>query len=93
MHSSGRLLEFQNNILTIWLAIFSVCCMDFSVNAGEFFSNLSLFLFPLGDLTRLPVQAVDRALLVDILPRAEQAKGSAWAAIMLGIGSVCGFFL
>ncbi|KAF8497455.1 MFS general substrate transporter [Russula emetica] len=38
------------------------------------------------------VQAVDRALLVDILPRAEQAKGNAWAAIMLGIGSVGGFF-
>lgn len=45
------------------------------------------------DLTGLLVQAVDRALLVDILPRAEQAKGNAWAAIMLGIGSVGGFFL
>jgi hypothetical protein len=44
-------------------------------------------------LTGVPVQAVDRALLVDILPRAEQAKGNAWAAIMLGIGSVAGFFL
>ena len=93
MPSSGRLLEFQNNILTIWLAIFSVCCMDFSVNAGEFFPISLCFCSPLGDLTRLPVQAVDRALLVDILPRAEQAKGGAWAAIMLGIGSVCGFFL
>jgi solute carrier family 45 protein 1/2/4 len=39
------------------------------------------------------VQAVDRALLVDTLPRADQAKGNAWAAIMLGIGSVGGFFL
>ena len=44
-------------------------------------------------LTGLLVQAVDRALLVDTLPRAEQAKGNAWAAIMLGIGSVGGFFL
>ena len=48
MPSSGRLLEFQNNILTIWLAIFSVCCMDFSVNAGEFFfQSLSVFV-PVG---------------------------------------------
>lgn len=50
-------------------------------------------LFLLDDLTGLLVQAVDRALLVDTLPRAEQAKGNAWAAIMLGIGSVGGFFL
>ena len=37
--------------------------------------------------------AVDRALLVDTLPRDEQAKGNAWAAIMVGIGGVSGFFL
>ncbi|KAI0279577.1 major facilitator superfamily domain-containing protein [Russula aff. rugulosa BPL654] len=60
-----------NNLLTICLAVVSIYCIDFSINA---------------------VQAVDRALLVDILPRAEQAKGNAWAAIMLGIGSVGGFF-
>ena len=50
-------------------------------------------MFLLGDLTRLSVQAVDRALIVDILPRAEQAEGNAWAAVMLGLGSVTGFFL
>ena len=50
-------------------------------------------LFLLDNLTGLLVQAVDRALLVDTLPRAEQAKGNAWAAIMLGVGSVGGFFL
>ena len=48
---------------------------------------------PSDELTGLLVQAVDRALLVDVLSRAEQAKGNAWAAIMLGIGSVGGFFL
>jgi solute carrier family 45 protein 1/2/4 len=83
---------FQNNILTIWLAILSIYCIDFSINAGKL-SHVSLFMFLRGELTRLPVQAVDRALLVDTLPRAEQAKGNAWAAIMLGIGSVAGFFL
>ncbi|KAF8896631.1 hypothetical protein BD779DRAFT_1727678 [Infundibulicybe gibba] len=38
------------------------------------------------------VQAVDRALLVDTLPQSSQASGNAWAACMLGIGSVVGFF-
>jgi len=39
------------------------------------------------------VQAVDRALLVDTLPPSRQASGSAWAAGMLGVGSVVGFFM
>lgn len=56
-------------------------------------SPYSFYIFLSEDLTGPLVQAVDRALLVDILPRAEQAKGNAWAAIMLGIGSVGGFFL
>ncbi|KAJ6562313.1 major facilitator superfamily domain-containing protein [Mycena capillaripes] len=39
------------------------------------------------------VQAVDRALLVDTLPPAQQAAGNACAALMLGFGSVVGFFI
>ncbi|EPS95433.1 hypothetical protein FOMPIDRAFT_1054159 [Fomitopsis schrenkii] len=39
------------------------------------------------------VQAVDRALIVDTLPSSEQADGNAWAARMLGIGSVAGYFI
>ncbi|KAF4603016.1 hypothetical protein EYR38_003421 [Pleurotus pulmonarius] len=39
------------------------------------------------------VQAVDRALLVDTLPSSEQPAGNAWAARMLGVGSVVGFFV
>ncbi|KAJ6562324.1 major facilitator superfamily domain-containing protein [Mycena capillaripes] len=39
------------------------------------------------------VQAVDRALLVDTLPPALQASGNAWAAAMLGLGSLTGFFV
>ena len=57
------------------------------------FLHVSISVILVGNLTSLLVQAVDRALLVDILPRAEQAKGNAWAAVMLGIGSVAGFFL
>jgi solute carrier family 45 protein 1/2/4 len=82
---------FQNNLLTIWLAVLSIYCIDFSINAGEI--PMSVVIFSLDDLTGLSVMAVDRALLVDILPRAEQEKGNAWAAIMAGIGGVGGFFL
>ncbi|CAE6481249.1 unnamed protein product [Rhizoctonia solani] len=39
------------------------------------------------------VQAVDRALLVDILPPSLQAAGNAWAGRMFGFGSVAGFFI
>lgn len=39
------------------------------------------------------VQAVQRALIVDTLPSSKQAAGNAWAARMLGIGSVIGFFM
>ncbi|KAI0088334.1 major facilitator superfamily domain-containing protein [Irpex rosettiformis] len=39
------------------------------------------------------VQAVDRALLVDTLPPSEQPDGNAWAARMLGVGSVAGYFI
>jgi len=87
----GRLPKFQNNVLTIWLAVLSIYFIDFSINAGDFPMFVALFLSD--ELTGLLVQAVDRALLVDVLSRAEQAKGNAWAAIMLGIGSVGGFFL
>ncbi|KAH7915904.1 major facilitator superfamily domain-containing protein [Hygrophoropsis aurantiaca] len=61
-----------NDILTIWLAVFAIYCIDFSINA---------------------VQAVDRALLVDTLPPFDQPSGNAWAARMLAIGSVAGFFV
>jgi solute carrier family 45, member 1/2/4 len=39
------------------------------------------------------VQAVDRALIIDVLPSFMQPSGNAWAARMLGLGSVVGFFM
>jgi solute carrier family 45 protein 1/2/4 len=36
---------------------------------------------------------MNRALLVDTLPTSDQATGNAWAARMLGIGSMAGFFV
>ncbi|KAG8215937.1 major facilitator superfamily domain-containing protein [Butyriboletus roseoflavus] len=62
----------SNDILTVWLAILSIYCIDFCINA---------------------VQALDRALLVDILPATKQPAGNAWAARMLAVGSVAGFFV
>ncbi|KAG2131037.1 major facilitator superfamily domain-containing protein [Suillus clintonianus] len=62
----------SNDSLTIWLAVLSIYCIDFSINA---------------------VQALDRALLVDTLPPSDQPSGNAWAARMLAIGSVFGFFV
>ncbi|EIW74070.1 MFS general substrate transporter [Coniophora puteana RWD-64-598 SS2] len=62
----------SNDVLTIWLAVFAIYCIDFSINA---------------------VQAVDRALLVDTLPTSDQPGGNAWAARMLAVGSVAGFYI
>ncbi|KAG8860488.1 hypothetical protein FRC20_011607, partial [Serendipita sp. 405] len=61
-----------NATITIWLAVISIYCIDFSINA---------------------VQAVDRALLVDTLPTAQQERGQAWAGRMLSVGSVLGFWV
>ncbi|KAJ7080927.1 MFS general substrate transporter [Mycena belliarum] len=51
---------------------------------------LSIFVI---DFSINAVQAVDRALLVDTLPPALQPAGNACAALMLGAGSVVGFFV
>ncbi|KAJ7468281.1 major facilitator superfamily domain-containing protein [Mycena galericulata] len=51
---------------------------------------LSIYLV---DFSINAVQAVDRALLVDTLPSSMQASGNAWAASMLGFGSLVGFFV
>ncbi|TEB23029.1 MFS general substrate transporter [Coprinellus micaceus] len=54
---------------------------------------LAILAIYLIDFSINAVQAVDRALLVDTLPPSDQASGNAWAARMLGIGSVVGFFV
>ncbi|KAG6864294.1 hypothetical protein C0991_010765 [Blastosporella zonata] len=51
---------------------------------------LSIYLI---DFSINAVMAMDRALLVDTLPPAAQSSGNAWAARMLGIGAVVGFFV
>ncbi|KAE9392066.1 hypothetical protein BT96DRAFT_1000693 [Gymnopus androsaceus JB14] len=50
---------------------------------------LSVYLI---DFSVNAVMAVDRALLVDILPASLQPSGNAWAAQMAGFGSVIGYF-
>ncbi|KAK7020000.1 major facilitator superfamily domain-containing protein [Favolaschia claudopus] len=54
---------------------------------------LAVIAIYLVDFSVNAVQAVDRALLVDILPPSLQASGNAWAASMLGLGSLIGFFI
>ncbi|KAI0640511.1 MFS general substrate transporter [Trametes meyenii] len=51
---------------------------------------LALFVI---DFSINAVQAVDRALIVDTLPPSDQADANAWAARMLGVGSVAGYFI
>ena len=80
----------QNDMLTIWLAVFAIFLIDFSINAGECISHV---MSKIAELRLHTVQAVDRALLVDTIPSFDQAAGNAWAARMLGIGSVVGFFV
>ena len=74
----------------MWFAIIAIYLIDFSINAGEYSQSNFRGIDILRDIA---VQAVDRALLVDTIPSSEQASGNAWAARMLGIGSVLGFFL
>jgi solute carrier family 45, member 1/2/4 len=54
---------------------------------------LAIFALYLVDFSINAVQALDRALIVDTLPSSQQASGNAWAAGMLGFGSVFGFLL
>ncbi len=37
--------------------------------------------------------AVDRALVVDVLPSSSQDHANAWASRMIGIGSIAGFYM
>lgn len=76
--------------MTIVFAIWSIYCIDFSINAGEYFES---YLGRRPNLGVFPVQAADRALLVDILPPSQQEVGNAWAGRMFGLGSVAGFFV
>lgn len=73
--------------MTIWLAVLAIYLIDFSINAGMLIKTS----YQLSDASI--VQAVDRALLIDTLPSAAQPAGNAWAARMLGVGSVIGFFV
>ncbi|KAJ8074283.1 hypothetical protein PM082_012593 [Marasmius tenuissimus] len=55
-----------------------------------FFAVFSVYVI---DFSINAVQAMDRALIVDSLPPSGQPAGHAWAAKMLAIGSVIGFFV
>ncbi|KZP04887.1 hypothetical protein FIBSPDRAFT_708005, partial [Athelia psychrophila] len=79
-----RLGTNSNDTLTIGLAVLSIYSIDFSINAGMCYTCTPR--------THL-VQAVNRALIIDTLPSAQQASGNAWASRMMGVGGIAGFFL
>ncbi|ESK94261.1 sucrose transporter [Moniliophthora roreri MCA 2997] len=65
----------------------------FSANNTGLTIALAVLAIYLIDFSINAVQAVDRALLVDTLSSSLQPAANAWAAKMLAIGSVLGFFL
>ncbi|KJA17812.1 hypothetical protein HYPSUDRAFT_145931 [Hypholoma sublateritium FD-334 SS-4] len=71
-------------------SIFTGWDNDSNDNLTIWLAVLAIYLI---DFSINAVQAVDRALLVDTLPPSDQPAGNAWAARMLGVGSVVGFFV
>ncbi|KAJ2805351.1 hypothetical protein H4R21_001292 [Coemansia helicoidea] len=54
---------------------------------------LAVVAFYFLDFSVNALQGSLRALVVDVLPAARQAAGTAWASRMLGIGNVCGYLM
>ncbi|PPQ81361.1 hypothetical protein CVT25_015468 [Psilocybe cyanescens] len=90
----GSLICISAMLLLGFTRPFASIFTDWNTNANNiltiWLAVLSIYLI---DFSINAVQAVDRALLVDTLPPSEQAAGNAWAARMLGVGSVVGFFV
>ncbi|KAF9072613.1 major facilitator superfamily domain-containing protein [Rhodocollybia butyracea] len=81
------------------LCVFAMMLLGWTKEvAGIFSSQISLTLWLavvsvyLIDFSVNAVMAVDRALLVDMLPATLQPSGNAWAARMAGIGGVVGYY-
>ncbi|KAF5324984.1 hypothetical protein D9619_009553 [Psilocybe cf. subviscida] len=87
------------------ICIFAMLLLGFTRGVASIFTGwgtgandtltiwLAVLAIYLIDFSINAVQAVDRALLVDTVPSSNQAAGNAWAARMLGVGSVVGFFV
>lgn len=76
--------------------MWSIYCIDFSINAGALTSTHSSAPGMNTDIFTIlhhSVMAVDRALVIDTLPKSEQEAGNAWASRMSGIGGIAGFFV
>ncbi|KAJ7050399.1 major facilitator superfamily domain-containing protein [Mycena amicta] len=71
-------------------AIFTGWNNPFNNTLTVWLAILSIYLV---DFSVNAVQAMDRALLVDTLPPSMQASANAWAARMLGVGGILGFFV
>lgn len=64
--------------------------MDFSINAG---AVIPVLLSDEFKFMTWQVMGLDRTLIVDTLPASEQPDGNSWAARMVAIGSVAGFYM
>ncbi|KAJ6617111.1 major facilitator superfamily domain-containing protein [Mycena sp. CBHHK59/15] len=91
---AGCLLCVASMLLLGYTREFAAIFTGYNTPTNEFvtvwLAILSIYLI---DFSINTVQAVDRALLVDTLPPSLQPAGNAWAALMLGMGSVVGFFV
>lgn len=91
--------------LGILVAFFAMYLFGFTRNFADIFARsgttlhntltiiLAVFSIYLIDFSINAIQAMDRALLVDLLSASEQEEGNAWAGRMFGLGSVIGFFV
>ncbi|KZO99261.1 hypothetical protein CALVIDRAFT_477540 [Calocera viscosa TUFC12733] len=90
---AGCMISMGSLLLLGFTRNFASLLVDVSSSLGQsvtiFLASLSIYLL---DFSINAVQAMDRALLVDTLPASEQELGNAWAARMMGLGGVLGFF-
>lgn len=90
---AGCMISVGSLLLLGFTRNFASLLVDPSTSLGQsitiLLATISIYLL---DFSINAVQAMDRALLVDTLPASEQELGNAWAARLMGLGGVLGFF-
>ncbi|KZT59273.1 hypothetical protein CALCODRAFT_431195 [Calocera cornea HHB12733] len=90
---AGCMISIGSLLLLGFTRNFASLLVDATSNLGQSITiclaTLSIYLL---DFSINAVQAMDRALLVDTLPATEQELGNAWAARLMGLGGLLGFF-
>ncbi|KAK1221622.1 hypothetical protein PQX77_015566 [Marasmius sp. AFHP31] len=86
----GAIICGGSLLLLGWAEMVAGWFLQSKSSLAIFFAVFSVYVI---DFSINAVQAMDRALIVDTLPPSGQPAGHAWAAKMLAIGSVIGFFV